>query len=158
MPNIESIVRQIIRELVPRFEGELRSRSMARGKEWFIEQVIRLTLDAHSLRALDRKLLQKLKAKERAERMGRLRGIALDRQKLREFLERYAGYTRARLIDEGYLLAAAPAKGTELITSGFRSPEGEALLVYAKISSLACCSATSVRMYVSTASGASSSR
>lgn len=55
MPNIETIVRQINREIVPQFEEKLRAYLAEQDKEWLIEQIVRLTLDAHSLQEMDRK-------------------------------------------------------------------------------------------------------
>lgn len=55
MTNIESIVRQINREFVPQFEEKLREHLATQDREWLIEQVIRLTLDTHSLEEMDRK-------------------------------------------------------------------------------------------------------
>jgi hypothetical protein len=132
MANIESIVRQINRKLAPQFDEKLRDYLMTQDKEWLVEQITRLTLDSHSLQEMDRRRAQEAKARERADRISRLRGIALDQEKLREFLERYAAHPRARFVDEGYLRAGAPARGTALITDEFRTARGEALLVYAK--------------------------
>jgi hypothetical protein len=132
MANIESIVRQINRELAPQFDEKLRDYLMTQDKEWLVEQITRLTLDSHSLQEMDRRRAQEAKARERADRISRLRGIALDRETLRAFLERYAAHPRARLVDEGYLRAGAPARGTGLITDEFRTARGEALLVHAK--------------------------
>jgi hypothetical protein len=132
MPNIESIVRQINQELAPQFDEKLRDYLMMQDKEWLVEQITRLTLDSYSLQEMDLRRVREAKARERADRIDRLRDIALDREKLLEFLERYAPYTRVRLVDEGYLQPSAPAKGTGLITGEFRTARGKALLVYAK--------------------------
>ena len=132
MSNIHNIVRQINRELVPEFEKKLRSFLTEKDKEWLIEQVVRLTLDAHSLQEMDRKHLQEAKERKRAERINRLREIALDHGKLGAFLESHSPCSRDKLIGEGYLLATAPEKGTDLITSEHRSPIGESLLAQAK--------------------------
>lgn len=132
MQTIQTIVRAINKELVPQFEQKLRAHLATKDKEWLIEQIIRLTLDAHSLQENDRKVLQELKEKLRHERVARLRELALDEQKLKEFNERYKGYTRERLIAEGYLRADAPVKGTALLTHEHRTPEGTKLLTLAK--------------------------
>ncbi len=78
MPTIEGIVRSINRELVPQFEERLRQYLVQQDKEWLIEQIIRLSLDAHSLEEMDRKVIQDTKARKRAERATRLRTMALD--------------------------------------------------------------------------------
>ena len=48
MPNIEAIVRQLNKDLVPQFEEMLRAYMEGQDREWLIEQIVRLTLDAHS--------------------------------------------------------------------------------------------------------------
>ena len=73
MPNIESVVRQINKEVVPQFETRLREQLALQDREWLVEQIVRLTLDAHSLHEMDRKHLQEVKAAKRQERMGRIR-------------------------------------------------------------------------------------
>lgn len=132
MSNIEHIVRRINKELVPQFEEKLREYLAEKDREWLVEQIVRLTLDAHSLQAMDRKLKQEIVAQNRAARHERVKKLALDRQKLAAFLEEYAAFTRESLIADGYLDANAPAKGTELITDEFRSQKGTDLLVLAK--------------------------
>lgn len=49
MPNIEAIVRQINKYLVPQFEKKLRAYLAEQDRDGRIEQIVRLTLDAHSL-------------------------------------------------------------------------------------------------------------
>jgi len=130
--TIENIVRLINKELVPQFEKQLRNHLLQQDKDWLIEQIVRLTLDSYSLREMDRKLIQSAKAKTRAERIARLRKMALNREKLVEFLQKYESYDRAKLIEEGYLLANPPAKGTALITNEYRTKKGNKLLLYCK--------------------------
>ncbi len=132
MLNIDYIVRRINRELVPQFEEKLRVYLADQDKDWLIEQIVRLTLDAHSLQAMDRKIKQEIIAKNRAERFERVKQIALDRTKLAEFVILYKSYDRTKLIRDGYLLASAPEKGTDLIADEFRTPKGNDLLIYAK--------------------------
>ncbi len=132
MTTIQAIVRQVNRELVPQFEEKLRSYLLTQDKEWLIDQIIRLTLDAHSLEEMDRKIVQERKALKRAERVQRLRSINLNREKLIAFLETYKDYDRSKLITENYLVETAPAKGTDLITDHFRTERGNELLTLAK--------------------------
>lgn len=132
MATIETIVRQINKELVPQFEARLRQHLEQQDREWLIEQVVRLTLDAHSLQEMDRKILQETKMKKRLERIERLRQRELDRTTLTGFLQRYASYDRERLVNEGYLSADAPVKGTALLSDGHRTAIGRALLLEAK--------------------------
>src|SRR5215216_1921617 len=99
MPNIEAILRQINKDLVP------------------------LTLDAHSLEEMDRQHIREEETKRRQERAARVLKLNLDEQKLIEFVHQYREYDREKLIREGLLSAAAPAKGGELITDELRSIE-----------------------------------
>ena len=69
--NIHSIVRNINKELVPQFEEKLRWYLSEQDKDWLIEQIIRLTLDAHSLEENDRKVFLAAKEKRRSERASR---------------------------------------------------------------------------------------
>jgi hypothetical protein len=124
MPTIETIIRQVNKDLVPQFEERLRSFLAAQDKEWLIDQIIRLALDAHSLHEMDRKQLQAAKAKTRSERIVRLREIGLNPQVLAAFLERYQAFDRAKLIREGYLLESAPIKGADLIGAEHRTTQG----------------------------------
>lgn len=132
MPNIESIVRQINKEVVPQFEARLREQLALQDREWLVEQIVRLTLDAHSLHEMDRKHLQEVKAAKRQERIGRIREHAIDRGKLIGFIDQYATHDRDELIAKGYLLPSAPEKGTDLLTEDFRSAQGNELLQYSK--------------------------
>ena len=132
MATIENIVRLINKELVPQFEDKLRSYLIQQDKEWLIEQIVRLTLDAHSLREMDRKLIQEAKAKKRVERIARLQKMALTRDKLEDFIQKYEDYDRGKLIEQEYLLANAPAKGTALITDEYRTEKGNNFLLYCK--------------------------
>lgn len=132
MPNIESIVRQINKELVPRFEKNLRAYLADQDKEWLIEQIVRLTLDAHSLEEIDRKHIKEEETRRRAERARRVKALKLDRAKLNKFLRQYKGYDRFRLVRDGYLKKNTPPKGRDLITEKFRTEQGNELLGYAK--------------------------
>ena len=69
MANIESILGKINKELVPQFESRLREHLVDQDREWLIEQIVRLTLDAHSLHEMDRRVQQEAKAARRLERM-----------------------------------------------------------------------------------------
>jgi hypothetical protein len=132
MTTIQTIIRQLNRELVPHFEEKLRSYLITQDKEWLIDQIVRLTLDAHSLEEMDRKIVQEMKARQRAERIQRLRLIDLDREKLVVFLDTYKDYDRPRLVAGNYLLEGAPVKGSDLITEEYRTGQGTSLLTHAK--------------------------
>jgi hypothetical protein len=132
MPNIDHIVRKINKDLVPQFEEKLRSHLADQDKEWLVEQIIRLTLDAHSLQEMDRKIKQDIIAINRAERFDRVRALALDRSKLEAFLAEYERIGRPELISHGFLDANAPEKGTDLIKESSRSIKGNELLTHAK--------------------------
>jgi hypothetical protein len=130
--NIHSIVRRINRELVPQFEERLRAYLAEHDKEWLIEQIVRLTLDAHSLEEMDRKFVREMQARRRAERAERVRALGLDAAGLREFIAKYGGLDREQLIAQGYLRPEAPEKGTEAISDAQRTERGSALLLLAK--------------------------
>jgi hypothetical protein len=132
MSDIHNIIRQINRDLVPQFEERLRSLLATQDREWLIDQIVRLALDAHSLQEMDRKQMQAAKARKRAERIARLREVGLNPEVVAKFLQRYQTYDRARLIQDGYLLQSAPTKGTGLIGEEHRTLEGNALLQHAK--------------------------
>ena len=132
MATIEAVVRSINRELVPQFEERLRAVLADQDREWLIDQIVRLTLDAHSLEEIDRRSVVEAKALARAERMARVRALAFDRAALEAFLTELRGTTRESLIAQGFLSAAAPEKGTLLLTDADRGPAGDALLVRAK--------------------------
>jgi hypothetical protein len=132
MPTIEAVIRQVNKDLVPQFEERLRTFLATQDKEWLIDQIIRLALDAHSLQEMDRKHWQEVKGQQRTDRIVRLREMKLDRQVLIAFLERYRHYDRDRLTHEGYLLDDAPAKGTDLIREEQRTLAGTVLLDHAK--------------------------
>ena len=132
MPNIESILRQINKEIVPQFEEKLRAYLAEQDKEWLIEQIVRLTLDAHSLEEMDRKHIREEETKRRQERAERVKTLKLDEARLKEFVHHYKEYSREKLIEEHFLSADAPAKGGELITDEFRSQEGNELLQHAR--------------------------
>src|SRR5689334_13006720 len=132
MPSIESIIRGINKELIPQFEEKLRSYLVQQDKEWLIEQIIRLSLDAHSLEEMDRKTLNDFKARKRAERAARVREMAFDEPGLVAFLAHYESYDQKKLVAEGYLINDLPLRGAEIIPSSCRSEKGEALLTTAK--------------------------
>ena len=132
MPSIESIIRGINKELIPQFEEKLRSYLVQQDKEWLIEQIIRLSLDAHSLEEMDRKTLQELKALKRAERAARVREMAFDEPRLVAFLAQYKSHDQKKLVEEGYLIEPLPSRGAEIIPPTCRSDKGEALLTSAK--------------------------
>ena len=132
MPNIEAILRQINKDLVPQFEEKLRAHLADQDKEWLIEQIVRLTLDAHSLEEMDRKHIREEETKRRQERAERVRKLEWSEKTLEEFVRQYDGYSREKLIQEGFLSSEAPAKGGELITEDFRSQQGHQLLEHAK--------------------------
>ena len=132
MPNIDAILRQINKDLVPQFEEKLRAHLAEQDKEWLIEQIVRLTLDAHSLEEMDRKHFREEETRRRHERAERVKKLSLGEAQLKEFVEQYREYSRERLIQEEYLRAEAPAKGGELIADKCRTPKGNELLQYAK--------------------------
>ena len=99
MTTIEAIVRSINREFVPQFEERLRAILAEQDREWLIDQIVRLTLDAHSLEEIDRRVVVEAKARARAERLGRVRELgARPTPPSRPFSAELAGTTREDLI------------------------------------------------------------
>lgn len=131
-PNIQKILRSINRELRPQFEEKLRGYLVEQDKEWLIEQIVRLTLDASIVQEIDLKTIAEKKAKERAERIARIKNMELNEEKLDAFIKQYEKYDRQELLAEGYLIGNPPEKGTELVTQTYRSEKGNELLVKAK--------------------------
>lgn len=131
-PTIEALLREVNRDLVPRFEERLRAALADRDREWLVDQIVRLALDAHSLQALDRRLAQAEQARRRAERAARVTAMSIDAPWIAEFVERHRALDRAALIEGGLLRADAPAKGTDPIGPGHRTPQGEERLTLAK--------------------------
>ena len=132
MKTIENIVREIRRDLTPVFEQKLRAYLMDQDKDWLIEQIVRLTLDAHSLQEMDRKVMQELKSRQREARIERVKRLGMDVDKLRDFVSRFRESDRVGLLRDGFLLAGAHPKGTFLIPPSQRSEAGNALLEQAK--------------------------
>lgn len=132
MTTIETIIRQINREIAPQFEKKLRTYLAGQDKEWLIEQIVRLTLDAHSLQELDRRHYREEENRKRAEFNRRVAGLSLNDEKLKEFIATYRKITREDLTAKGFLLDTAPQKGEEMIASEFRTREGDSLLQLAK--------------------------
>ena len=130
--NIESIVRQINREIVPQFEEKLRTYLADQDKDWLIEQIVRLTLDAHSLQEMDRQRFRDEENQKREQRTQRVKNLKLNLDILKEFLGKYKGIKREELIAKNFLKVDAPAKGTEMISEEFRSIEGNELLQQSK--------------------------
>ena len=95
--TIESIVRGINRELVPVFEERLRAALADRDREWLIDQVVRLTLDAHALDEADRRTAAEAKTRARRERHERVSAMAFDAARLAAFIEEHEGVTRESL-------------------------------------------------------------
>ena len=132
MQNIDAVVRAIQADLTPQFEERLREQLATADREWLIDQIVRLTLDAHSLAEIDRKVERDAKARARAERIERVKAIALTHESLAAFTAEHATASRESLQASGHLAADAPAKGTTQLTAEHRSPAGEELLQRAK--------------------------
>ena len=132
MSTIDLLLREINRELSPQFEELLRAELEGQDREWLIDQIVRLTLDAHSLEEADRRSEREAKVRARAERTARLRALGLDAASLAAFNGEHEAISRESLIASGALSADAPAKGTALITAAHRTDAGESLLQHAK--------------------------
>lgn len=130
--NIHAILRSINRDLVPQFEERLREQLQSKDREWLIEQIVRLTLDAHSLQENDRRIFLEAKEKRRVERRARLQELCLTCEVLDSFLNSYQNFSRESMISNGYLLETANVKGTNLIEENQRTEKGNQLLTFAK--------------------------
>lgn len=132
MHTIHHLVQSVQRELSPVFEERLRDQLADKDKDWLIDQIVRLTLDRHALQEIDRKAERDAKSAARAERLERVKLLALDETVLRGFLDQWKGATREALIESGHLTSTAPAKGTDSLNSDDRGEQGDELLQYAK--------------------------
>ncbi|HYI23317.1 MAG TPA: hypothetical protein VEX62_11870 [Candidatus Limnocylindrales bacterium] len=132
MSTIEDLVRTINRDLSPEFEERLRAALANQDREWLIDQIVRLSLDAHSLEEIDRRIEREAKSRARAERLARVQALGVTERTLTRFVDELAGVSREQLQADGRLAADAPAKGTLLLTSTHRSDAGEELLLLAK--------------------------
>jgi hypothetical protein len=130
--TIEDLVRQINRELSPQFEEKLRASLVDKDRDWLIDQLVRLTLDAHSLEDLDVAAAAEAKARRRAERLARVTAMAVDESLVAAFKADWDGITRDSAIAGGLLSPEAPVKGTSMILAAHRTEAGEALLLRAK--------------------------
>ncbi len=132
MHTIHHLVQSVQRELSPLFEEKLREQLADKDREWLIDQIVRLSLDRHSMQEIDRKAEREAKSVARAARLERVKLLALDEPVLRQFLEQWKGVTRERFVESGHLLESAPVKGTDLLVSDDRGEQGDELLQYAK--------------------------
>lgn len=132
MHNIDDVVRSIQLDLSPAFEERLRESIADKPREWLVDQIVRLTLDAHSLIEIDRRAEREAKALARAARIERVRALAVDRASLASFVEEHRSVTREGLQASGFLSQDAPAKGTAQLGPSDRTPAGELLLERAK--------------------------
>jgi hypothetical protein len=132
MQTIHHLVQSVQRDLSPVFEERLREQLADKDRDWLVDQIVRLTLDAHSMQEIDRKSEQEAKAAARAARIERVTLLGFDHAALQQFLAAHGGTTREALIESGHLLASAPEKGTALLVSDDRSDQGDELLTYAK--------------------------
>lgn len=132
MTDIQALIRAVNLELSPLFEERLRALLADKDREWLVDQVVRLTLDGHSLREIDRRVEREAKAKARAARLERVRALRLDAAAVGEFVSSHATTTRESLLASGHLVPDPPAKGTVLLTAEHRSVAGEELLERAK--------------------------
>ncbi len=106
------------------FEERLREQLAGKDREWLIDQIVRLSLDRHSMQEIDRKAERDAKAAARADRLERVKVLALDGSVLAAFVGQWRGTTREALVASGHLVPEAPAKGTELLTADDRGEQG----------------------------------
>jgi len=130
MANIDDLARGIARDLSPEFEKRLRDALGRQDREWLVNELVRLTLSRHRLEDLERD--GAATALLRAERLQRVARLQIDESVVKRFIDDNDGRDRERLIAEGLLRPEAPPKGTDLLGSEDRTPEGEAALKSAK--------------------------
>ena len=130
MGTIDDIARAIARDLSPEFEQRLRSELAGRDREWLIDELVRLTLSHHGFEDLDQDAATDALLRE--QRLGRVRGLALDHTGVEQFIVRNTGESREHLIEEGYLRDDVPEKGTALLRPAHRTARGEERLTHAK--------------------------
>jgi hypothetical protein len=130
MATLDDLARTIARDLSPEFEKRLRDALAKEDRAWLIDELVRITLARHRLEDLERD--GAATAALRAQRVARVARLRLDEAAVTSFIGDNEGRDRDRLIADGYLIAGAPAKGTELLREEHRTPEGEALLTNAK--------------------------
>lgn len=130
MATIDDIARKVARELSPQYEERLRAELAGKDHSWLVDQLVRLTLARQGLEDLDRDA--GATAALRSQRIERVRELRLDAPAVARFATENEDRTREALIADGYLSAAAPAKGTELLTEVDRTSAGRTLLVHAK--------------------------
>jgi hypothetical protein len=128
--TIDDLARAIARDLSPEFEQRLRAELAGRDREWLIDELVRLTLARHRFDDLDRDAAAT--AVLRAQRLERVREMALDHAAVERFVAEATGETREHLVAEGYLLESAPAKGTALLRSDHRTARGDERLTHVK--------------------------
>ena len=130
MATIDDIARAVARDLSPQFEQRLRVELSDRDREWLVDELVRLTLSRYRLEDLERD--STATAALRSQRLERVRELRLDAAAVARFVTENEDRTREALIGDGYLSAAAPAKGTELLSDSDRSTAGQTLLTHAK--------------------------
>jgi hypothetical protein len=132
MTDITGLVRRVQLELSPAFEERLRDLLADKDRDWLIDQIVRLSLDRHSLTEIDRRAEREAKALARSQRLDRVRALAVDEAAITRFVDEHRGIDRAALQADRRLASDAPEKGTALITPEFRGAAGEAQLQSAK--------------------------
>src|SRR3990172_7161426 len=130
MSTIDDISRAIARGLSPEFEQRLRAELADKDRAWLVDELVRVTMARYGLEDLERDTAAT--AALRAQRLERVRELRLDAAAVARFATENEDRTREALIGDGYLSAAAPAKGTELLTDDDRTSAGRTLLLHAK--------------------------
>lgn len=125
MNSIQNITATIQQDMARQFEEKLRSQLKKKSKAWLTEELIRLTMSPMPSEPLEN--LQTRKA-----RFERLRGLQLCPSELHFFLTAYKGYDRKKLLEEGYILPAAPQQGLSIVSEQHLTATGAELLLLSK--------------------------
>lgn len=131
MKNVNEVLRHISQDFAQQFEQQLRSELRKHSKAWLIEEIVRYSMPAHVLAALEH-MADTEEARQRNARIERLHELALDSRVLRKFLTQHKNYDRPKLIATKHLQKNAPEQGTDFLEAQHRLPKGEDLLERAK--------------------------
>lgn len=130
--HLQAIVSSIRAEIEPQFVERLRENLSKQNREWLIEQIVRMKVDSSYLEEKDTHVRNERDISDRRDRLERLKGIALNEEKLEHFLNEHQDTSRDTLIEDKYLAKNSPEKGTSLLTREHRSDQGNELLLRAK--------------------------
>jgi hypothetical protein len=130
---IGDITDQLDAEREAAFRRRLREKLLGQPKEWLVDQLLARIGDAPPADPSEDSIEspEASNQHERIARTARIKAMCLDDACLHAFIDRCRPLKRARLEQDGYLIAP-PEQGSALIAASCRTPRGEALLREAK--------------------------